>query len=277
MKANGVQKDAQAEKDRKISAIQAVGRKLKFWDRGVDYPKHCKRVFRDVPLDGKRVLEIGCGKGLLCVWASINGAAEVTGLEPLEDGSGSFDSSRVYKEFKEMAAAADLSGVDMLPLRIQDYDPRGKKFDVVLMIASVNHIDEDSCIRLLEDKKSQEVYVEVFSHIGSLMNEGGTIILIDCSDKNFFSDMGMVNPMAKTIEWFKHRSPECWAELLGRSGFEGAKISWPSGRLLRHLGVSNRPRGISYFLDSAFRLEMTRSAGGSKKTAVRQRGKAKGA
>lgn len=258
MNTKAVEMNVTDERDRKIAAIRATGKKLGFWDRGIDYPKHCLRAFGDISLEGKRVLEIGCGKGLLCIWAAISGASEVVGLEPLEDGSGSFDSSKVYKDFKQMRTAADLSGVEMLPLRIQDYDPAGKKFDVVLMIASVNHIDEESCIRLPDDPRAREVYEKVFTQIGSLMNEGGKIVLIDCSDKNFFSDVGLVNPMAKTIEWFKHRSPECWADLLSKSGFSGAKVSWPSGRLLRYLGVSNRIRGVSYFLDSAFRLEMTR-------------------
>ena len=34
----------------------------------------------------KDILEIGCGKGLFCLWASIHGADKVIGLEPFEEG-----------------------------------------------------------------------------------------------------------------------------------------------------------------------------------------------
>lgn len=246
-----------SDKNGKIELIRKKGQKLGFWTHGYGYPSNCRRVFNDVELNGKRVLEIGCGKGLLCIWASIHGASQVLGLEPLEDGSGSFDSSRIYREFKEMSAAADLHNIEMLPLRIQDYAGQEDYFDVVLMIASVNHIDEDGCIHLGESEKARESYISVFRQISRMIKKGGKIILMDCSNKNLFDDIGVVNPMAKTIEWFKHRSPECWAELLSKSGFGEAKISWPSGRYLRYMGINNRNKFLSYLTDSAFRLEMT--------------------
>jgi hypothetical protein len=89
------------------------------------------------------------------------------------------------------------------------------------------------------------------------MNDGGTFILMDCSSRNFFGDLGITNPMEKSIEWFKHQPPELWCGLLLESGFVAPRISWPSGRYLRYLRQYRRTRLWSYFLDSVFRIEVT--------------------
>lgn len=244
-------------RSKKIESIRKLGQRLGFWSHGYGYPMNCRQIFGEARLEGKYVLEIGCGKGLLCIWASIQGASRVVGLEPLRDGSGSFNSSRIYKEFKEMVKTADLKDIDMLPLRVQEYKSPDDYFDIVLMMASVNHVDENSCIKLKESEPSRESYRNVFKGISSIMNKGGKIILTDCSDRNFFADMGVVNPFARSIEWFKHQSPEYWAELLSQCGFGDPKITWPAGRYLRYLGINHRNKWISYFINSSFRLEMT--------------------
>jgi len=88
------------------------------------------------------------------------------------------------------------------------------------------------------------------------MRKGGKLIILDVSNRNIFPTLGLNNPFEKNIEWFKHRSPEYWAELLSQCGFGAPKISWPSGRLLRYFGIGSRNKTIAYLLDSAFRLEM---------------------
>ncbi len=245
-------------RNEKIVSIRKIGQKFGFWDHGHGYPLHCRSIFDDVELEGKRILEIGCGNGLLSIWASINGASQVVGLEPLEDGSGSFDSSRTYKEFKEMVAAAELLDIEMHPLRIQDFAGQDNYFDVVLLMDSVNHIDEEACIQLRASAEAREVYFKVFKQINRLMKKEGKIILTDCANRNFFADLGIVNPMAKSIEWFKHQQPVFWRDLLFQCGFGEPKIIWPSGRLLRYLRIGSRGRFLSYMIDSSFRLEMTR-------------------
>jgi hypothetical protein len=127
----------------------------------------------------------------------------------------------------------------------------------VLSHASVNHLDEASCVQLNESSEARKIYVDIFKNIAGKMKNGGKIILLDCSNRNFFPDLRMTNPMEKRIEWFKHQTPEFWADLLTDAGFSEPDITWPSGRYLRLLHIYNRNKLFSYFIDSAFRLEMT--------------------
>jgi cyclopropane fatty-acyl-phospholipid synthase-like methyltransferase len=241
---------------KKIKDFIELGRTLGYWTHGYDFPRYCKQVFKDIDLKGKNILEIGCGKGLFCIWASIHCASHVIGLEPLEDGS--FDSSKIYSEFKKIVNTLKLNNVNIISNRIEDYQSPNISFDIVVSLASINHLDEHSCIRLKESDTAKKHYRDIFLDIASKMNNYGTIIVMDCSNRNFFSDIGLTNPMAKSIEWFKHQDPEFWAKILSECGFADPKITWPSGRYLRYMRIYNRNKLLSYFTDSAFRLEMTR-------------------
>lgn len=240
----------------KKNEILKLGRSFGYWTHGHSFPRQCRQIFQDIDLEGKNMLEIGCGKGVYSIWASIHGARRVVGLEPLEEGS--FDSSAVYSDFEKMVKALRIKNIKMLPLKIQDYKKKkNEKFDLVLSVASINHLDEDSCVNLRKNAAAREIYKGIFRDIAKQMNKGGKLIILDCSNRNFFADVGLTNPMGKSIEWFKHESPEFWAELLSECGFAKARISWPSGRYLRFLNIFNRSKWMSYFMNSFFRLEMT--------------------
>ena len=256
---NGYAKKVGTPSKETITRLLESGKSLNFWDRGYDFPRKCQQFFGDVDVREKEVMEIGCGAGLLCIWAGLNGAAKVIGLEPLEKGSGSFDKSRVYNEFKTMAEATNLNNVEIYPELVQNYETPDETFDVVLSYASVNHLDEDSCEHLKESEEARESYRVLFRSIAKKMKPGGKFIISDCAKRNFFGDIAIKNPMEPSIEWFKHESPESWAELLLESGFTNPKISWPSGRILRYLRIFSRPKVVSYFIDSYFRLEVTRT------------------
>ena len=249
-KSSGVEKSL-------VDEFLALGKTFNYWDHGFDFPRRSQQVFQGVDLENKNLLEIGCGNGLFSIWASMNGAKNVVALEPLEEGSGSFKESRIYSEFAQMVERLNLENINLLPYRIQDFQGSDEKFDVVLSIASVNHLDEDSCVELQKSSAARNKYIEIFSTIHDQMNDGGKFILMDCSRRNVFDDLGMTNPMQKTIEWFKHQTPEFWCGLLKKSGFVDPRISWPSGRYLRYLRFYDRNKLWSYFLDSCFRIEIT--------------------
>jgi len=241
---------------KKIDKFMEIGRQYGYWDRGYDYPRMCQQVYQGVSLKGKNILEIGCGNGMLSIWAGMCEASSVVALEPLEDGSGSFNRSRVFTEFNSITEALDIKNANIISQTVQDYQ-EDMKFDVVLSNASINHLDEDSCINLKTCRKSRCNYINILKGIANKMKIGGKLIVIDCSSRNFINDIGLVNPLMKSIEWHKHHTPHVWQEICAEADFLNPVISWPSGRYLRYLRIYKRPQLFSYFIDSVFRLEMT--------------------
>ena len=238
--------------------IRLMGRKMGLWNHGFDFPRFARQLFRDLDFRNKTMLEIGCGKGMLCLWAALHGARHVVGLEPLAEGA--YDSSDCHRTFRSMAGQLDLPQARILPATVQEFDSPGNYFDVVLSVASINHLDEKSCVALGKSEAAKKEYQKIFRNIARMMKPGGKLIIMDAARHNFFGDLGLRNPMSPNIEWFKHQQPEYWAALLGECGFGNARIRWSTGKLLRYAGIATLPKAFSYFGQSIFRLELTRTA-----------------
>jgi SAM-dependent methyltransferase len=217
--------------------LRKLGQEMGLWNHGFDFARFATQLFRDTDFRDKTMLEIGCGKGMLCLWAALHGA-ETVGLEPMAEGC--YDSSEC--------------------LTVQGFQGPKNYFDVVLSLASINHLDEKSCITLLDSADAVREYQEIFRNIAAMMKPGGKLIIMDAARHNLFGDLGIRNPLTPNIEWFKHQQPEFWAKLLSGCGFGDPNITWASGKLLRYARLTSIPKTLSYFGQSVFRLEMTRIA-----------------
>jgi len=238
--------------------LRLMGKKMGLWNHGFDFARFARQLFRDIDFRDRTMLEIGCGKGMLCLWAALHGASETVGLEPLAEGC--YDSSECHQAFRSMARELDLPQARILPFTVQAYNSPKDHFDVVLSVASINHLDEKSCVKLGDSAAAVREYQNIFRNIASMMKVGGKLIVIDAARHNFFGDLGIRNPMTPNIEWLKHQQPDFWARLLSECGFGQPDIRWTSGKLLRHARINSLPKTLSYFGQSVFRLQMTRTS-----------------
>ena len=214
---------------------------------------HLKTLFKDVVLENKRVLDIGGGSGLHSFYAACMGAKEVVCLEPEVEGS----RSGVGAKFKKLSGILGHHHVKFEPVTLQAFAPKGRKFDLILLHNSINHLDETACINLMNDETSRAIYLSIFLKLGSLSNRGARLIICDCSRYNFFALLRIKNPFASTIEWHKHQAPEVWADLLGEVGFVNPSVKWTSFNTLRAFGsILFGNKILSYFLRSDFCLMM---------------------
>jgi SAM-dependent methyltransferase len=214
---------------------------------------HCDYLFDGIDLRGKTVLDIGAGDGRHSFYAACAGAKKVVSLEPEAEGS----QTGMQEGFERARLHLELQQVDLVANRLQDYEPRGETFDVVLLHASINHLDESACIRLRDDPAARETYHVLFEQLAALTTPGGTLIVSDCSNENLFARLGIKNPVAPTIEWHKHHKPEFWAGMLVEAGFANPRIRWMSFNSLRSAGrllLGNRL--AAYCTASTFCLTM---------------------
>lgn len=210
-------------------------------------------LFAGVDFENKAVLDIGGGAGLLSFYAAAQGARSALCLEPEVDGS----TPGVLEQIARLKQALGRQNVEFKPVTLQAFEAEGEKFDVVVLHASINHLDEAACINLLREPQSRAAYRELFAKIFALSNKGAKLIISDCSRYNFFALLGLRNPFVPTIEWHKHQAPQVWAELLAEVGFVNPRISWRSFNRLGNFGrVLLANRFAAYFLESNFCLRM---------------------
>ena len=169
-----------------LESFRILGKRLGFWSHGYDYRHRCMQIFEDFNFHGKNMLEIGCGKGIFCVWATIHGARHVIGLDPFEEGSHRFEAKKTYSDFEKIKQSLKLRKMEILPCRLQDYECEDNHYDLVLSVNSINHLDEESCEALAKSQKAVESYLKIFGQIRDMMKDGGKLIILDVSNRNFF-------------------------------------------------------------------------------------------
>jgi SAM-dependent methyltransferase len=224
------------------------------------FSKHLRRylsfVFRSIEFEGRRMLEIGGGSGWISFYAACKGARKVVCLEPERQGS----DAGVSRSFERLRRV--LCGVDQVTLEsvtVQDYEPANEKFDIVVLHNSINHLDEEACIRLRKDEQARNRYVSLFERIGRMTEKEGKLVVVDASRYNLFGCLGLRNPFVPEIEWDKHQSPKYWATLLSAAQFSNAQIRWMSFNRLGDVGEMLLANGwAAFLLHSYFCLTMVR-------------------
>ena len=214
-----------------------------------------KQLFAGIDFKDKRVIDIGGGNGLYGYYALLQGAKEVAIMEPEFDGS----SAGVIKQFYEIKELlGNPSNIYHVNKTLQEFDVN-EQFDVIVMNNSINHFNEEACVDLHVNEKSQEEYLEIFRIVREISAPKCKLIITDCTNKNFFQLIGVTNPLMNSIEWEKHQPPEVWASFLEKVGFVTDKISWTSPNSFGNLGkqlLGNK--AANYFLLGHFRLEMSK-------------------
>lgn len=180
-------------------------------------------LFDDFDFVNSNVLDIGGGFGRLSYYAAAKGAKKVKLLEPESDGS----NSKMIQAAKQYQIGLEAHRVvEVMPIEFQDFSPDETcSFDLVILERSVNHLNEMACKLLNDSKSAHDEYIRLFEKINGIMSAEGRMIIVDCSNRNFFGDLGIKNPFAKTIEWEIHQSPHTWAVILQRCGFKTRRIT----------------------------------------------------
>ncbi len=215
-----------------------------------------KHFFGEYNFHGKRMLDIGGGKGVLTFFAGANGASEVICLEPESAGS----TSGASDVFDRVRTKCQLYECVLLPMTFQEYmQGNPGSFDIIVSNASINHLDEDAVINLLHSRSAYEAYCCIAESIHSILVPGGRLVISDCSRRNLFGDIGFQSPISPNIEWHKHQNPETWERLFESCGFSTVRCEYQTFNVLGDWGkFFFGTKWFSYFYGSQFLIEFRR-------------------
>jgi SAM-dependent methyltransferase len=180
-------------------------------------------VFDGVPLSDARVLEVGCGSGAWAIWAALNGASKVVGVEPEAEGSSDHSLERLRQNIQTLGLQ---TRVETHGCTLQELPSLGEGFDVIVLYNVINHLDEDSVIALHNDPAAKARYVELLRKLRLHVNPNGWVIVADCGRDNLWPRLGLNSPLARSIEWHKHQNPPTWINVFAQAGFEFFDLRW---------------------------------------------------
>jgi len=210
---------------------------------------YLKWAFKGIDFKNKTVLDIGGGNGIYSYYSRFMGAKKAINLEPFEAGS-----KNVKINTKEIS---DKLRIHLINQTIQEFDT-SEKFDVIILHDSINHLDEPIFSKIHNSKKDFDKYSTLIEKISMLLNNGGTVVVSDCTRYNFWGMLGLKSPFAPSIEWNLHQSPYLIKKLFEMQGFEKFIIRWSPfkrfgliGRVLTNFGFFP-----SFFMQSHFNIKI---------------------
>jgi SAM-dependent methyltransferase len=218
---------------------------------------YCHWIFEGISLAGCSVLDVGCGHGLIPMYAACRGARRAVGLEPETEGA----ANGMIRAFGQAVASLGLRSVEPCHQTVEQYARVGERFDVVTLCQVINHLDEEACSRLHYDPTARSDYLERLAVIRDLVAAGGWLVITDCGRRNLFRSWvaaGLPHPFVPTIEWKKHQEPQIWADLLEAAGFQEIRTHWRTPNRLRRLSWALGNRIAARCLTSEFRITARR-------------------
>lgn len=190
---------------------------------GPRYRFRGKFLFEGIPLAGARVLEIGCGTGAWAIWAALEGASKVIGIEPEAEGSSEHSLDRFRQNIETLALQ---DRVEAQSCTLQELPVCAEPFDVVIMFNVINHLDESAVVNLHNDKNSLERYLTLLRKLHLHMSSSGWAVVADCARDNIWPRLGLPSPFMRSIEWQKHQNPKIWIDVFTRAGFQTFDLRW---------------------------------------------------
>ena len=207
------------------------------------------QLFDGVPLAGKRVLEIGSGRGLLSLYLALRGA-RVTSLEPEMAGSTSGTLAIQQARCQELGLSVECVNADFNDW----HDPRD--FDIVLMRSVINHL-YPTTKHARWDKATWDGNVTMLGLVRNKLAPGGVFVAYDASRWGFFlmARNYVRQPWKKvrtSVNWRHHQNALTWAKMLKAVGFSHVERDYTVPYPMRSISFLLRNGFASFWLKGAF-------------------------
>jgi SAM-dependent methyltransferase len=215
-------------------------------------------MFRGIDFTGKRVLEIGSGRGLLAIYMGMRGA-QVLSMEPEMVGA----TSGVIAQQQARLAALGMRNVEVINADFNTWDPGDRRFDVIVSRASINHLYASEH-HAEHHKETYDAYLQVARRVREMLAPGGIFVATDACRYAFFSGLrplGIRRPWRlerSSVDWRHHQNPSTWKKIFREAGFSSIQVAYPVAYKLRALRPIVDTALANFFLQGAFILRAQR-------------------
>lgn len=216
---------------------------------------HAQEELAGISLAGKKVLEIGCGRGAFSLYlALVSKAEKVIALDEAE-GHGAHET--YLQRLEEIVGKHSVANLETMKASISKTVFPDETFDVIIANFSLHHVIRSSGY-LFKDAKAREDSLHVFQSLKKYLKPGGQIVLREMSRINFWRCMPYRWKMDH-IDWQIHPTLKEWLWVLKAAGFVDLSFTfftpyflstWPS--------MVVRNRLANFFFSSTFYLYGTK-------------------
>ena len=138
-------------------------------------------IYKDLDLDGKKILDIGGGNGIASFYAlNLSPDCSAWVVDPIVEGSNNL----MFEQYDSMKQNYDAERINFH----RDYvdtllDPNA--FDIIVMHNTINHIGEDILKDISCNNEAYSEYVSRLKTILDRLSSDGVLIVSDCGSRVF--------------------------------------------------------------------------------------------
>lgn len=174
---------------------------------------HLQSQISELDLVGKRVLEVGCGKGAVSLYLALfSGAREVVALD---EAAGVGAPVGINQALRNALDSFGLPNLAVIDADIMQNDFPTGSFDVIIANNALHHVVDSGMI--FRDKQAQAGYVELFAELKRLLSDSGSLSIVEIS-RSLFWRWSPVKLKWKAIEWHLHPTRKEWLSVIRDSG-----------------------------------------------------------
>jgi len=216
---------------------------------------HAQEELKDLSLEGKEVLEIGCGRGSFSLYMALWGNAKK--VLALDESAGFGADETHLRRLEETVRNHSILNVETMKASINTTAFPKERFDVIVANFSLHHVIRSSWFPP-ENEKAQKELLELCTALKACLRKNGTLVLREMSRMNFWRFMPYRWKMSH-IDWEIHPTLKEWLLVLNQTGFKDVSYefltpyflsTWPSFVV--------RNRLANFFFSSTFYLYGTK-------------------
>jgi len=216
---------------------------------------HAQEEIKGLSLEGKEVLEIGCGRGAFSLYMALSGnAKKVSAL----DESAGFGADETYlRRLEETLRDHSIVNVETMKASINKAAFPEETFDLIVANFSLHHVVRSSWCPPGNEKAQKEL-LDLCTLLKASLRKDGKLVLREMSRMNFWRFMPYRWKMSH-IDWEIHPTLKEWLSVLKQAGFKDVSYefltpyfltTWPSFLV--------RNRLANFFFSSTFYLYGTK-------------------